>query len=205
MNIKRLLIAVILIIILFGAISFYFIKTNHYEVLVLGSDTTEKRPGIGGIDMAFMVELGGNKILKMKAIYPGGMTHPKKKAPKYLINQGASSKLYLHDSFWDADLDQDAQLAKEIVQTNTKFNPDYIVVFTPLSIDAFLNAAGTYNGTSCLELLREDQNGRGISREGAVKNIMDSLMEAAFSPRIFNLIVSFVSSYYTGNIYIFNV
>ena len=98
MNIKRILIALLIIVILIGAAGFYFIKTSHYEVLVLGSDTTEKRPGIGGIDMAFMVVIGGDNILKMKAIYPGGMTHPTKKAPQYLINQGASSKLYLHDS-----------------------------------------------------------------------------------------------------------
>ena len=87
-NILRIL----LVLILLGSILMVYVyipgkdaETNlmlgEHHVLVLAADPSEPRPGMGGIDMAFVVTVVDGDIKNMTAVYPGGMAHPTAAAP----------------------------------------------------------------------------------------------------------------------------
>ncbi len=198
MAVAKKVLVVLLIISFFLSIGVLLVGGVGSDILVLGADPSEKRPGIGGIDMAYVISFGGLSFVEKNALYPGGMTHPSAKPPSGI----GTSKLYLHDSFWSADLDKDAQLAREIVKYNTNYNPGMVIVFTPDAIDSMLSAIGS-NITNSIEVMRSDQSDLGMTRGDAVDSTANELMSAVFSPKIVLLGMSALKSYLMGEIYIF--
>ena len=198
MAIAKKVLVVLLIISFFLSIGVVIVGGVGKDILVLGADTSEKRPGIGGIDMAYVIKFGGLTFFEKNALYPGGMTHPTAKPPSDV----GTSKLYLHDSFWSEDLNNDAELAREIVRANTDYDPGLVVVFTPKAIDSMLFAIGS-NTNNSLEVMRSDQSDKGMSRGDAVDKTADELMGAVFSPKVVLLAIAALKSYLVGDIYVF--
>lgn len=198
MAVAKKVLVVLLIISFFLSIFVIAVGGVGKDVLVLGADTSEKRPGIGGIDMAYVLSFGGLTFVEKNALYPGGMTHPTAKPPAGV----GTSKLYLHDSFWSEDLNNDADLAREIVKANTEYDPGLVIVFTPKAIDTMLFAIGS-NTNNSIEAMRADQNDKGMSRGDAVDKTADELMGAVFSPKVVLLGMATLKSYLAGDIYIF--
>lgn len=198
MAVARKVLVVLLIISFFLSFAVLAVGGVGKDILVLGADTSEKRPGIGGIDMAYVISFGGLTLFEKNALYPGGMTHPTAKPP----SATGTSKLYLHDSFWSEDLSADAQLAREIVEANTNYNPGMVIVFTPKAIDTMLFAIGS-NTNNSIEAMRADQNDKGMSRGDAVDKTADELMGAVLSPKVVLLGIAALKSYLVGDIYVF--
>ena len=82
---------------------------------------------MGACDMAFIVSLRNGEIQNYTAIYPHGMTHPNASEPAEAHAQGAESRLLLHDAFWDSNNEKSMQLAKEIVEYQTRTPIDAVV------------------------------------------------------------------------------
>ena len=177
------------------------------NILVCAIDESEKRPGMGACDMAFVVSLYNGTLKNYTAVYPGGLTHPTAKEPAEAQSQGAGSRLLLHDAFWDADTSADMKLAKEIVEANTNIKIDSVVAVNTEALDAVLNAAGTIdvNGTpttvSGIDIIREEDWGNGVSRGDAVLNIVKSAAQAAKDPEVKSAMVNAaIDQYSKGNI-----
>ena len=131
---KKIIIAIIIVVLIIlvaiiaGAL---FISQNkelsdgNKNILVCAIDESERRPGMGACDMAFIVTLNNGTLKDYKAVYPGGLTHPTAKEPAEAQSQGAGSALLLHDAFWDADNAADMKLAKEIVEYNNIDEANY--------------------------------------------------------------------------------
>ncbi len=127
---KKKLIYAILIILLIGFIamvisSIFFnngadLLQGNKNVLVCAVDESEKRPGMGAIDMAYIINLKDGEIIHYDPLYPAGLTHPNVSEPQEAQAQGAGSKLLLHDALWSSNARQGALYAKEIVEYNGK-------------------------------------------------------------------------------------
>jgi len=209
---KKTIAIIILILILFGLIfvifNGIFLHDNSAgtNILVCAVDESEKRPGMGSIDMAYLINTaGGNNT----PIYPSGMTHPTASEPAEAQAQGAGSKLLLHDALWSADIKQGAQYAKEIVEYNTNQSVGPVVLINTKGLDAIINAASPleYNGqvvnTSGIDLIREDQV-QGASRGEAVSSFGDALINAAHNPiKFVKMGSATISQIFQGNIRIY--
>lgn len=206
---KKILGIILLLIILFSGFIFFSFVIGEHKILLLGIDPSEKRPGLGAVDMAFIITTENGKIVNKTSIYPGGMYHPNATVPEYLQSIG-ESKLLLHDTFWENDTAADAQLAKETVEYHTNQKIDMTILITPEGLDALINAAGplTINGeemqnVSSIEWMRNDQN-NGDTRGTAVQDVMDAMLQASKNPlKILPLSVAALQQYFAGNIYIF--
>lgn len=213
---KKLLIAII-IIVLIGLIAIIagalFIGSNTElteggrNILVCAIDESERRPGMGACDMAFIVHLENGTLKNYTAIYPGGMTHPSAAEPAEAQSQGAGSRLLLHDAFWSSDNAEAMRLAKEIVEFNTNRQIDSVVAVNTEALDAVLAAAGplTVNGktlqVSGLDFIREEDWGNGVSRGDAVLEIVKAAANAAKDPEIKSAMVNAaIDQYSKGNI-----
>ncbi len=212
-NILRIL----LVLILLGSILMVYVyipgkdaETNlmlgEHHVLVLAADPSEPRPGMGGIDMAFVVTVVDGDIKNMTAVYPGGMAHPTAAAPPELQAQGVQA-LLLHDSFWYNNTAQNAKLAQEIVEYNTGLHSDAVVVFTPQAVDAmiasvggvYIEGVGTVKGNS-IEFLRDEQ-ALGNTRGASVESLMKPLWAAYQDPnKKMALMQAVATQYLEGNI-----
>ncbi|MEN6329775.1 MAG: DUF4012 domain-containing protein [Methanobacteriaceae archaeon] len=210
---------ILLVLILLGSILMVYVyipgknsDTNlmlgEHHVLVLAADPSEPRPGMGAIDMAFVVTEVDGDIKNMTAVYPGGMAHPSVAEPAEAQAQGAGSRLLLHDSFWWNDTAKDAKLAQEIVEYNTGLKTDAVVVFTPEAVDAmiasvggiYVEGAGTLNGTSSISFLRDEQS-LGSTRGASVESIMKPLWAAYQDPAKKTALMQAVATQYLkGNI-----
>lgn len=209
---------ILLVLILLGSILMVYVyipgkdtETNlmlgTHHVLVLAADPSEPRPGMGAIDMAFVVTVVDGDIKNMTAVYPGGMAHPTVAAPAEVQAQGVQV-LLLHDSFWWNDTAKDAKLAQEIVEYNTGLKSDAVVVFTPDAVDAmiasvggvYVEGMGTLNGSSSIEFLRDEQ-ALGSSRGGSVESLMKPLWAAYQDPnKKVALMEAVATQYLKGNI-----
>ncbi len=213
---KKLIIAII-IIVLIGLVAMIagvlFIGSNteltegDRNILVCAIDESERRPGMGACDMAFIVHLDNGTLKNYTAIYPGGMTHPTAAEPAEAQSQGAGSRLLLHDAFWDADNAKSMQLAKEIVEYNTNIHIDSVVAVNTEALDAVLAAAGPLdiNGTqmqvSGIDFIREEDWGNGVSRGDAVLEIVKAAANAAKDPDVKSAMVNAaINQYSQGNI-----
>jgi hypothetical protein len=115
--------------------------------------------------------------------------------------------LLLHDSFWEADNAKCMQLAKEIVEYNTKVSIDSVVAVNSQALDAVLAAAGPLdiNGTnttaSGIDIIREEDWGQGVSRGEAVLDVVKAAAKAAKDPEIKSAMVNAaIDQYSKGNI-----
>ncbi len=217
MDRTRKLIIGIIIIVLIGLIAIIAgalfighdveLTEGNRNILVCAIDESEPRPGMGACDMAFIVSLDNGTLKNYTAVYPGGMTHPTASEPAEAKAQGAGSRLLLHDAFWDADNSKDMKLAKEIVEYNTKIKIDSVVAINTEALDAVLNAAGTVdiNGTptniSGIDIIREEDWGKGVSRGDAVLDIVKAAARAAKDPEVKSAMVNAaIDQYSKGNI-----
>ncbi len=186
------------------------VTLGEHNVLVLCTDPSESRPGMGAVDMAFIIKLKDGNITKITPVYPGGMMHPTAPVPDYLKSIG-ETKLRLHDSLWDNDTEKDVKLAQEIVQINTGQKSDVILVVTVDAVDAALRAIGPIyveglgdvSGNS-LQLLRDEQAG-GVSRGDAVQGMMTAILNTTQNDKskYLTLINVGVNQYNQGNIYVY--
>lgn len=180
---------------------------GDHNVLILCADPSEKRPGIGAVDMAFVVHTTDGNIKNVTPIYPNHMTHPTASPPQYLKDTYGMTKLYLHDSLWSADVENGTKLAQEIVQYNTGLKTDIVVVVTPDAIDALIKSIGPIyvNGTdvtgSSIAFVRNEQYNEGMSRGEAVKSIMNPMMKAVKDKNKFSALLQAATTQYAqGNI-----
>ena len=180
---------------------------GDHDILILCADPSEKRPGIGAVDMAFVVHTTDGNIKKVTPIYPGHMAHPTASPPQYLKDTQGVNKLYLHDSLWSADVENGTKLAQEIVQYNTGYKTDIVVVVTPDAIDALIKSIGPIyaNGTdvtgSSISFVRNEQYNEGMSRGKAVESVMNPMMKAIKDKNKFSALLQVATTQYAkGNI-----
>ncbi|HEY0196511.1 MAG TPA: DUF4012 domain-containing protein [Methanobacterium sp.] len=184
-----LIVIVVILAIVVGALYFLYMDENgplkstlNAKVLVLCADPSEQRPGVGGMDMAFVVDFENGNVKNLTPIYPGGMSHPTAAAPEGV----GLSVLMLHDTLWTNDTTYGAQLAQETVEYNTGIKTDVVVIVTPEAIDAVLQSIGGVNvpgqglvqGNS-LEFLRDEQDNGGMSRGSAIESLGNAIKSAA--------------------------
>ena len=213
---KKLIIAII-IIVLIGLIAIIagalFIGSNSEltegdkNILVCAIDESERRPGMGACDMAFIVHLDNGTLKDYHAVYPGGMTHPTAAEPAEAQTQGAGARLLLHDAFWSSNNAEAMQLAKEIVEYNTNTHIDSVVAVNTEALDAVLAAAGPLdvNGSqmqvSGIDFIREEDWGNGVSRGDAVLEIVKAAANAAKDPEVKSAMINAaIDQYSKGNI-----
>nr|WP_319374356.1 DUF4012 domain-containing protein [uncultured Methanobacterium sp.] len=214
---KKLIALIILIVIIAGAglvISHYYSQgkekfEGNYNVLLLCVDTSEQRPGVGAIDMAFVVNVNGGKVINMTPVYPGGLAHPTLSPTSDMKSYGIN-KYYLHDSLWTSDVEKGSKIAQETVEYNTGLKTDLVVIVTPESIDAIIQAVGPIyvegqgqvTGNS-IDFLREEQNENGVSRGSAVQSLMEGIKNAVQDPNNRKALMETVSTQYSqGHIYV---
>jgi hypothetical protein len=181
------------------------VMSGQHNVLVLCADPTEKRAGIGAVDMAFIISLKDGNIANVSRIYPHAMSHPTKSPPASLRAQGVSSWM-LHDALWDADVNEGAKIAQEIVEYNTGQKTDIVVIMTPEAVDAMIQSIGPiyvngqYMNGSSLQFIR-DESTVGVDRGVAIEAIMKAMSNATHDKsKYMTMIQAAVSQYNQGNI-----
>lgn len=206
-----LVIIVIILAVFVGGLLFLYMNENgplqstlNSKVLVLCADPSEARPGVGGVDMAFIIDLEHGDVKNFTPIYPGGMSHPSA-APPAGVDTGA---LMLHDTLWEEDIPAGAKLAQETVEYNTGIKTDAVVIVTPDAIDAILQAIGGVEvpgqgfvqGNS-LEFLRGEQDQGGMSRGNAIESLANGIKSAAQDPgKRSAIMTTIIAQYNAGNI-----
>ena len=179
------------------------LSQGERSVLVLAVDKGEQ-PGIGGVDMAFIVELKDGSIKKYTPVYPGGMAHPTQPAPGPL-----TGKMLLHDSLWGDNTIQGMEYAREIVEANTGMKADAVVVVTDEGLNAVIDSIrpfkvdGVVSNLDATSIVRENDNlyGNGMSRGDAVMVLVRALSKAATNPDKRNTMIQVaLDEYSKGNI-----
>ena len=213
---KKLIIAII-IIVLIGLIAIIAgalfighdveLTEGGRNILVCAIDESERRPGMGACDMAFIVHLDNGTLKNYTAIYPGGMAHPTAAEPAEAQSQGAGARLLLHDAFWSSNNAEAMQLAKEIVEYNTNIHIDSVVAVNTEALDAVLAAAGPIdvNGSkmqvSGIDFIREEDWNNGVSRGDAVLDLVRAAANAAKDPDVKSAMINAaIDQYSKGNI-----
>ena len=213
---KKLIAIILLVVIL---ISGFLITTylytqgkekfeGNYNVLLLCADPSEPRPGVGAVDMAFVVNVNHGKVVNMTPVYPGGLAHPTKSPNSELRNY--ADKLYLHDSLWSSDIEAGSKIAQEIVEYHTGLETNLVVIVIPESIDAMIQAIGPvyvegqgYVSGNSIEFLRGEQDNGGMSRGSAVQSLMTGLKKKAQDPKNRNVLMETASAQYAqGKLYV---
>lgn len=173
------------------------------SILVLAVDKGEQ-PGLGGVDMAFMVELENGSVKNYTAVYPGGMTHPSQPAPGHL-----SGNMLLHDSLWNNNTAEGMEYAKEIVASNTGMEADAVVAVTDEGLDAIIDSIrpfkinGEVSNLTATDIVRENDQlyGNGMTRGDAVLQLVKALSKAASDSNKRNTMVqAALDEYSKGNI-----
>lgn len=186
------------------------ITMGEHNVLVLCADPTEGRPGVGGVDMAFLIKLEDGSITNVTSIYPGGMVHPTAEVPAYLRSIG-ESQLRLHDSLWENDTEAGSKLAQEIVELNTGLKSDIVVIVTPEAVDAvltsigpiYVDGLGDVSGSS-LELIRDEEYGKGTDRGKTVRGMMGGIFNATKDKSKYMTMINVgINQYNQGNIFVY--
>jgi hypothetical protein len=186
------------------------ITMGEHNVLVLCTDPTEGRPGVGGVDMAFLIKLEDGSITNVTSIYPGGMVHPTAEVPAYLRSIG-ESQLRLHDSLWENDTEAGSKLAQEIVELNTGLKSDIVIIVTPEAVDAvltsigpiYVDGLGDVSGSS-LELIRDEEYGKGTDRGKTVRGMMDGIFNATKDKSKYMTMINVgINQYNQGNIFVY--
>lgn len=211
-------IAIILTIILVAGLSFVAyeylttspqenIMKGDHKILLLTADPSEPRPGIGAVDMAFVISTHDGKIGDVEPVYPGSLTHPTAPPPQYLKEAQGVNNLYLHDTLWDENVETGAKLAQETVEHNTGYKTDTVIIMTPEAVDAMLKTIGPvyvegqgYVSGNSISFLRDEQKS-GMSRGNAVETLMNSILNKSKDPNKYKALKQTVVVEYTkGNI-----
>jgi len=215
MSTKKILLIIILILIGISAAFVIYqykqpastnIMKGDHNILLLTADPSEKRPGVGAVDMAFAIHVVDGNVTNLTPIYPGGMRSATAIEPA----EGGGGKLLLHDSLWNADTTADVKNSQEIVETNTGIKTDAVVIVTPEAVDALINSVapinvpgyGTGNNAS-IEFIRNVTEGKNstMSRGDATELLMKPLIAAAKDPsKSSALFQAVVQQYLKGNI-----
>ncbi len=179
---------------------------GDHNILILCADPSEKRPGIGAVDMAFVIGTHNGSVKNITPIYPHLLASPTVDPPAELKAQG-DTKLYLHDSLWWADTEYDAKVAQEIVQYNKGYKTDVVVIVTPEAVDALIKSIGPIyvNGTdvtgSSIDFVRNEQYSGGMSRGKAVESVMKPMINAIKDKNKFSALLQAATTQYAkGNI-----
>jgi hypothetical protein len=215
MSTKKILLIIILILIGISAAFVIYqykqpastnIMKGDHNILLLTADPSEKRPGVGAVDMAFAIHVVDGNVTNLTPIYPGGMRSATAMEPA----EAGGGKLLLHDSLWNADTTADVKNSQEIVETNTGIKTDAVVIVTPEAVDALINSVapinvpgyGTGNNAS-IEFIRNVTEGKNstMSRGNATELLMKPLIAAAKDPsKSSALFQAVVQQYLKGNI-----
>lgn len=195
---KKLIIAILLVILIGLLVSIYGalnsgpdLTQEDSDILILAADKYEQSNG--GVDMAFMIHLENGSFKNYTPIYPGGMTHPTQPASSAI----GGGKMFMHDSLYD-DLDKGMDYAKEIVEYNTNFTPDAVVVVYDEAVDNVIDSIrplkvdGVETNLSAADIIRENDAYNGyagssevtgtMSRGDAVMVLVKALAQAAANP-----------------------
>lgn len=213
---RKLIALIILLIIIVSAgiyVSYFYTQgkekfEGNYNVLLLCADPSEPRPGVGAVDMVFVVNVNQEKIVNMTPVYPGGLAHPTKSPNSELRNY--ADKLYLHDSLWSSDVEEGSKIAQEIVEYHTGLKTNLVVIVTPEAIDAMIKAIGPvyvegqgYVSGNSIEFLRGEQDNGGMSRGNAVQSLMNGLKKKAQDPKNRKVLMETASAQYAqGKLYV---
>ncbi|HOI39382.1 MAG TPA: DUF4012 domain-containing protein [Methanobacterium sp.] len=213
---RKLIALIILLIIIVSAgiyVSYFYTQgkekfEGNYNVLLLCADPSEPRPGVGAVDMVFVVNVNQGKIVNMTPVYPGGLAHPTKSPNSELRNY--ADKLYLHDSLWSSDVEEGSKIAQEIVEYHTGLKTNLVVIVTPEAIDAMIKAIGPvyvegqgYVSGNSIEFLRGEQDNGGMSRGNAVQSLMNGLKKKAQDPKNRKVLMETASAQYAqGKLYV---
>ena len=186
------------------------IDGNH-NILVLCADPSEARPGVGGMDLAFLIKMSDGSIKNVSTIYPGGMVHPNATTPPDLKEAGGGDYYRLHDTLWTKDIKHGTELAQEIVELYTGQKTDIVVIVTPEAVDAvirsigpiYVEGLGDVSGNS-IELIRYEENGESQSRGITVRAIMGAMLNATNDrSKYLAMANAALNQYNKGNIYVF--
>ena len=219
---KKKLIYAILIIFLIGFIamvisSIFFnngadLLQGNKNVLVCAVDESEKRPGMGAIDMAYIINLKDGEIIHYDPLYPAGLTHPNVSEPQEAQAQGAGSKLLLHDALWSSNARQGALYAKEIVEYNTNVSINAVVLVNSKGINSLITAASPleFNGTtlnvSAQDIIGEENNQYGASKGDSILTTVTALGKASNNPiKKPKLLSTAFTEYTKGNIVVYPI
>jgi Protein of unknown function (DUF4012) len=195
---SKKIILLIIILVLVGIAAGYVIYQNeqpastnimkgNHTVLLLTADPSEKRPGIGAVDMAFAIGVSNGSVTNLTPIYPGEMRSATATEPP----EAGTGKMLLHDSLWYADTAADVKNSQEIVETNTGIKTDAVVIVTPEAVDAILNSIGPIdvpgytNGTNAsINYIRNmtEEKGSTLSRAQASELLMKPVLTAMKDP-----------------------
>lgn len=180
------------------------------DILILAADKYEQSNG--GVDMAFMIHLENGSFANYTPIYPGDMTHPTQPASSAI----GGGKMYMHDSLYDG-VEDGMQYAKEIVEANTNFTPDAVVVVYDEAVDNVINTIkplkvdGEVKNISAADIIRENDAYAGyagnegvtgtMSRGDAVMVLVKALAKAAANPdKKAKMMSTALDEYNKGNI-----
>jgi len=178
------------------------VRGNH-EILLMTVDPSEKRPGMGAVDMAFKINLVNGSVQGYEPIYPGGMSHPTASPPK----GSGTSKLMLHDTLWGENTEEGVKLAQETIKYNTGISTEATVIITPAAVDAMLAAVGPvyvegkgYVSGNSIEFLREEQKA-GMNRAEAVESLIKPIYDSLNDKNKRNTLYTIaIEQYLKGNI-----
>ncbi|MEE1135047.1 DUF4012 domain-containing protein [uncultured Methanobrevibacter sp.] len=214
---KKLIIAILLVVLvgllasIYGALnSGPDLTQENKDILILAADKYEQSNG--GVDMAFMIHLENGSFKNYTPIYPGDMTHPTQPASSAL----GGGKMFMHDSLYDG-IDDGMQYAKEIVEANTNFTPDAVVLVYDEAVDNVINSVrplkvdGVETNLSATDIIRENDAYNGyagnegvtgtMSRGDAVMVLVKALAQAAANPdKKATMMKAALDEYSKGNI-----
>lgn len=187
------------------------IVDGTHNVLVLCADPSESRPGVGGMDLAFLIKLKDGDVKNVSTIYPGGMVHPTAKTPSDLKAAGGGDYYRLHDTLWGKNIKHGTKLAQEIVERYTGKKTDIVVIVTPEAVDAvirsigpiYVDGMGDVSGNS-IELIRYEEYGQSQSRGVTVRAIMSAMLNATNDKSKYMAMTNAgLDQYNKKNIYVF--
>jgi hypothetical protein len=186
------------------------LQSGNKNILVCAVDESEKRPGMGAIDMAYIINLDNGKVVHYTPIYPSGLTHPNASEPKEAQAEGAGTKLLLHDALWDTDTSQGIKYAKEIVEYNTNTPINAVVLINTKGINRLISAASPleFNGTilnsSAEDIVNEEHNQYGAIKDDSILSTVTALGKASNNPiKKPKLLYSAFSEYSKGDIVVY--
>jgi len=214
---KKLIIAILLVVLvgllasIYGALnSGPDLTQEDSDIHILAADKYEQSNG--GVDMAFMIHLENGSFANYTPIYPGDMTHPTQPASSAI----GGGKMFMHDSLYDG-VEDGMQYAKEIVEANTNFTPDAVVVVYDEGVDNVINTIkpltvdGEVKNISAADIIRENDAYAGyegnedvtgtMSRGDAVMVLVKALAQAAADPdKKAKMMTAALDEYNKGNI-----
>lgn len=201
---KNLYIALLILLILFSGFFLYMyakgvnLGTGQANVIIFCVDPTEwnstSGSSVGGIDALVLLKTNNWQIESIEPLWPGHIYHPTAKPPKDLQAHLRKYNLdpthyYLHDSYWEGDIQKGSKLATESLENNTKIKANFVVIINPEAVDSIIRAVGpvyvkgegTVSGNSA-EILRDQFRGQGKSRSESLGSLFNALKAKSMEP-----------------------